>query len=253
MSHLEHVENIAKELRVDEYTGRTSVSLRGMARLAGVSVSGLVTHIMSAQGVHPEPSKLAEKLINQGFQVFTWNETGIPDTAVVHILEYYALEAQKASQTALKTYRAVAAVGARTLFQNLLGYQERTELTQVLSILQTLVNKVDNLEKEVTEFHSLKRRASLHEGLSRLNEAMARDDETKFLPAAPITVAEWLRRCKGVELPGELMSRFATELAMAYSTLNDGKLPEKVKGVNVYSPKDYNLMELTYQQLHRLK
>ena len=60
-------------------TGKSSI--RGAARLVGVSDSALV----QAFGAKPNSHKLAQSLTAQGFQVLSFCDEGIPDTALSQI------------------------------------------------------------------------------------------------------------------------------------------------------------------------
>ena len=57
-------------------TGKSSI--RGAARLVGVSGEAL----SKAFGVNLNTHKLAQSLIEQGFQVSTWKAQGVPDIAL---------------------------------------------------------------------------------------------------------------------------------------------------------------------------
>lgn len=114
-------ENIKAEFSVNE-KGEVSTSIRGCARLINIDESGLRKNFVSGCGENP--SKMAQTLIDKGFNLRTFSEDGIPDTAFVFICEYYAFEAgQRCTEEAKNLYRAFAAIGFRTWVQKELGWQ----------------------------------------------------------------------------------------------------------------------------------
>jgi hypothetical protein len=115
------------EFKIDT-NGKAFVSIRGAARLADVDEKSLR---YSFQGAEEKPSKLATSLIEQGFsgaEQNNWSESGIPDTALAVILEYYGYEAQERYRTELakQCCRAFRAIGIRSWVQKELGWQPGT-------------------------------------------------------------------------------------------------------------------------------
>ncbi|MEH2062175.1 MAG: hypothetical protein V7K50_07830 [Nostoc sp.] len=89
---VEIIEQIKQKIEVDA-NGQAKASLRATARLAGVSDKAIGKVLESA---NLEPSKLAQMLMQQSFDAANltdWRTSGIPDTAIAIILEYYAYEA----------------------------------------------------------------------------------------------------------------------------------------------------------------
>jgi hypothetical protein len=89
---VEIIEQIKQEIEVDT-NGQAKASLRATARLAGVSA---VAILKTLDSVNLEPSKLAQMLMDSGFEAVNlteWRTVGIPDMAIAIILEYYAYEA----------------------------------------------------------------------------------------------------------------------------------------------------------------
>ena len=82
--------------------GSFRISIRAMASMAGVAVSGLSAGLSSA--VHEKALPCARSLLAQGFDpvhVSTWGETGgIPDDAAPFILEHYGINAVSPSAQA---------------------------------------------------------------------------------------------------------------------------------------------------------
>lgn len=106
--------------------GRATVSIRGAARLAGVSAGGLSESLSSA-GDRLKATSLVKFLLNQGLEgVQHWVAQGIPDAGLALILEYYAYECriQYQTQQAKLCCRAFRAIGIRTWIQSELGWQK---------------------------------------------------------------------------------------------------------------------------------
>ena len=74
-----------------------------------------------------EPSELAKKLMERGFDAANqnyWSKSGIPDIAISIILEYYALDARRyCTEQAKLTYKAFATTGIRSWMQHIKGWQ----------------------------------------------------------------------------------------------------------------------------------
>jgi hypothetical protein len=83
------VKQIESELKFNE-TGIATVTIRGAARLADVEHSSL---IRAFEGGAKKASKLAESLIQSGFNPGVFSDFGIPDNALALILTYYAFDA----------------------------------------------------------------------------------------------------------------------------------------------------------------
>lgn len=121
------VQAIRNEFRFNE-NGQAFVSIRGAARLAGVSDAGIVLSFQSAADLKPRP--LAEFLIRQGFDATnleSFSTVGIPDTALSLILEYFGYECQQRYRTeeAKACFRAFSTIGIRAWLQCELGYRQQ--------------------------------------------------------------------------------------------------------------------------------
>ena len=117
-------ENIQKELRIDAVTGVGYCSIRGAATIAGVDQESVRKALKT--GADLEPSKLAESLVEKGFKgadLTAFVQTGIPDLALAGILEYYAMYAGRyCNPTARAAYSSFAAIGIRTVIQNVCNH-----------------------------------------------------------------------------------------------------------------------------------
>ncbi|MEH2174238.1 hypothetical protein [Nostoc sp.] len=108
-------------------------SLNAVAQMAGVSRAAISK---AFKNVNQSPSKLAETLIQQGIKSVNlerYGLTGVPDTAVAHILFYYAAEAGRYctvdARNWVKTYTSV---GLRAYVHNALGYSSQTQSSTIV-------------------------------------------------------------------------------------------------------------------------
>ncbi len=117
-------DDIKQELKIDS-NGNAIITIRGAARIAGVSDTALRSNL-KFKGANFSTSKMAEMLIEAGFKganFSSFSKQGIPDKALAIILEYYSFEAKEnCTQEAQFAYRSFAAIGIRTWIQSELGY-----------------------------------------------------------------------------------------------------------------------------------
>lgn len=123
-------DDVKKELSVDS-NGKTSCSFRGLGRMFTVSPSRISSHFTD----HLKPSKLAEMLMEKGFEgdhLASWAEVGVPDVAIPIIARYYAYESVQVGEetkTAARNFiDFTSAVSVRTFFQQQLGYNPNQSL-----------------------------------------------------------------------------------------------------------------------------
>ncbi|BDA76151.1 hypothetical protein CAL7716_103170 (plasmid) [Calothrix sp. PCC 7716] len=119
------VEQIQSEIEVD-IQGRGKASVRAAGRLAGVSDTALRKAFSSA---NLEPSELAKKLMQQGFEsanLNDWLTAGIPDIAVGIILEYYGYDAGRyCTRQAKLVCQAFRTFGIRKWMQQIKGWEQQ--------------------------------------------------------------------------------------------------------------------------------
>lgn len=100
--------------------GKCTISIRGAARLLHIDESALRKAFASAD---LKPSALARRVMQQGFEVRTFCQSGIPDTAFSIVANYYAYKSKVANPQAEAVANAMAAVGVRTWIQAELGWK----------------------------------------------------------------------------------------------------------------------------------
>jgi hypothetical protein len=117
-------EDVLREIRIDR-EGKATFSNRSAARLLDIDEKTLRNHWESAAG--PNPSKLAQKLMESGFEVRVFLRDGVSDTAFAILCEYYAFDAQRCTDRARAFYRSFASIGIRTWAQQAKGWQPQSK------------------------------------------------------------------------------------------------------------------------------
>ena len=116
------IHQIRSEIKVDSTTGKGTASIRATARLADVAISTMLDNFSKDR---KNPSKLAQKLIEEGFNPLGFSVNGIPDIALASVLEYYAFDAgERCKPQAQLVYRAFSRIGVRAWMQDITGYQK---------------------------------------------------------------------------------------------------------------------------------
>ncbi len=116
MSEIVEFRSIADEITIRGSDGVAIVSIRGAARLAGVSAEAISKSLRS---VNQKPSAMAEKLMAEGFEsvnLVGMAKDGIPDEALEVILHYYAFDAGPNCRVQAKhSSRQFSKVGVRAV------------------------------------------------------------------------------------------------------------------------------------------
>ena len=121
-NHLELAEDLRKEFKVDK-EGKCTCTIRGTARLLDLDHSTLVKQFRTGE---KNPSKLAQKLIDKGFDPMTFSKSGVPDTALMYITKHYAYHAgERCTKAAQNLDELFAAVGVRSTIQQSLGWKKK--------------------------------------------------------------------------------------------------------------------------------
>jgi hypothetical protein len=211
MSQIEQViKQIKSEFRVDS-EGKVTVSIRGAARLADVDDGGLSKSLKSTADQNPRP--LAVFLMTEGFDAAdldNWAVSGIPDTALALVLEYYGYETQERYRTeqAKACCRAFSSIGIRTWVQKSIGWEQPQPKT---------ISPELEVAREVDEIY-----VKLSEKNPRIAQLLVDSRVNRFLGqvALPGTAEVW----KGAV-------EFAEDLGYKTNHRNRGKLGKHVKAI----------------------
>lgn len=205
----EVLQGIRSEIKVDT-DGKASITKYGITKLIGVSKDNLIGDRMA--------KKLAEMLTELGFELGDREfENGIPDIAVACIIKYYALYAQRTTENAKILLDAFSAVGIRTWFQEMVGYEKPKPISKLEGYKEA--------QKAMTELITLMEYASNKPGLENIHNFALEADSTA-LPGL-ITVDDVMAQAT-TEYSHRERSIIGMYVSTAYRNLT-GKVPEKVK------------------------
>lgn len=158
----EVLQGIRSEIKVDT-DGKASITKYGITKLIGVSKDNLIGDRMA--------KKLAEMLTELGFELGDREfENGIPDIAVACIIKYYALYAQRTTENAKILLDAFSAVGIRTWFQEMVGYEKPKPVSKLEGYKEA--------QKAMTELITLMKYASNKPGLENIHNFALEADST---------------------------------------------------------------------------
>jgi hypothetical protein len=124
------IKQIQQEYRIAD-DGSVTVSIRGAARLCGVTEQALSKQFSTgSEGDNLKISKLVEMLMQYGFEgdnLKQFASFGIPDTALAIVIQYYAMFAGRyCTEQAKLALAAFAAIGIRTWIQTEAGWSQAT-------------------------------------------------------------------------------------------------------------------------------
>ena len=204
MSDLILSEEIKAEFTVNA-DGSTTTTIRGAARLAGVSPSSL------SEGVRKMDSKLTQSLISKGIEPDRFLSNGINEVALANILEYYAFEAgARCSEQARLVYRAFASIGIRVWLQEHLDYKPTssyptpestlTEIDHIFSGLYKL-----NIKPELIESAKLTAIAKTFPHLATAAEEskqlVSAHNQVEEIPLSPTKLGKIIAEQLGFDKP----------------------------------------------------
>ena len=205
----EVLQGVRSEIKVDT-DGKTTITSNGLAFLLGISHSLL--------SCDRQPKKLAEMLTELKFDSRDREfKNGVPDVAVACIIKYYALYAQRTTENAKILLDAFSAVGIRTWFQEMVGYEKPKPVSKLEGYKEA--------QKAMTELITLMEYASNKPGLENIHNFALEADNTA-LPGL-ITVDDILTQMKTI-FTGNERSVIGMYCSTAYRNLT-GKAPTKVK------------------------
>ncbi|MBE9038476.1 hypothetical protein IQ246_25925 [aff. Roholtiella sp. LEGE 12411] len=129
-------------------------SVRATARLAGVDEKAIRSTL---EGAELKPSKLAQMLIEHGFEcaeLTEWRINGIPDIAIAIILEYYAYEAGRyCTKQARLVCRSFNTIGIRAWIQDSVGWTKPTSNNETaMTQIQLLAALAKHLAEQDPNF-----------------------------------------------------------------------------------------------------
>jgi hypothetical protein len=243
----------------------TGMSQTGLAKLCGIARSTLQNLL----------NKAADKIESESLRIALdktlWLPTEAPNNAEVipsdtcaRIIAYYAFESKTPSFIAKYSFEKFASKGISTWIKEVTGYQDNQlpQATEILNLLNQLLNKVDKLEKETQEYRTMRgRTVTVFPALDKMLEEFAVEDELLLPEEHPenYTLTEWiLATKKGVLLDKSAKHRLALLVAETYRTLT-GKEPKRenrvdketrkrANQVSVYNYNEFPILQLAWNK-----
>jgi hypothetical protein len=175
------IQSIKSEIQVNE-DGKAWLSLRAVARLAGIEQSSL-SRAFSTDA--QKPSKLSKTLLEQGFDGDAQTEflvSGIPDVVLPIILEYYAFSAGiYCTEIARLCFRAFSTIGVRLWLQDLNGWQNPESLkSECLTIADASITALLDIKAKSPVIYQYALNA-LDLKTETVNESLAIADTTSLV------------------------------------------------------------------------
>ena len=245
---------------------QSGMSESGLARLCGVDRSSVHNLLQKAAADKKVPETL-KPILGKDFYLPTdadKNAQVIPADICALVIEYYAFESKAANDTAKFSFRKFASKGICSWIKEVTGYREGQipESKEILSLLQQLLVKVDNLEKDSKEYKNLRGRSvKVFPALDRTLEELATEEEC--LPEENpqnYTLVEWIAKSKkGVLLDNSSKHRLALLVSETYKSVtgNEPKrehrqnkeTKKRTNSVSVYSYIEFPILQLAWNKL----
>ncbi len=248
---------------------QSGMSESGLARLCGVSLFAIQSLLKRvAEPTNKELPKTLESFA--GKALLLQDATNREQAKVVSsdlcaaIVEYYAFESKASNDTARFSFRKFASKGMDLWIKEITGYQKNQipESKEILSLLQQLLVKVDNLEKDSKEYKNLRgRTVKTFPALDKTLEELATEEDC--LPEENpqnYTLVEWIAATKrGVILDNSSKHRLALLASETFKSVT-GKEPKKehrqdkttkkrTNSVSVYSYTEFPILQLAWNKL----
>ena len=180
------------------------------------------------------------------------------------IVEYYAFESKASNETARFSFRKFGSKGMDLWIKEVTGYQKDQipESKEILSLLQQLLVKVDNLEKDSKEYKTLRgRTVNIFPALDKTLEELATEEDC--LPEENpqnYTLVEWVAKTKkGVFLDNSSKHRLALLISETYKSVTgsepkkehrqDKETKKRTNSVSVYSYTEFPILQLAWNKL----
>jgi hypothetical protein len=249
---------------------QSGMSISGLARLCGVSrpsLQDLLQKIQLNEGAGKKTPEMLKVLSSKDLylQVDANNNAQVISADICAVIvEYYAFESKASNDTARFSFRKFSNKGMDLWIKEVTGYQKDQipESKEIVSLLQQLLVKVDNLEKDSKEYKNLRgRTVKVFPALDKTLEELAVEEEC--LPEENpqnYTLVEWIVATKkGVILDNSSKHRLALLASETFKSVT-GKEPKKecrqdkttkkrTNSVSVYSYAEFPILQLAWNKL----
>jgi hypothetical protein len=274
-TQIETVKPIVAENGIEFYVSNdgteAGVSIRGLARLCGVSTSTI------SEAFGKNASETIKSLLGEDFRCSANFEAAngakiINSEAAAKIIKYYAYESKAANDTAKHSLSKFLEMGFTSWVKKVTGFSDSMNhyslnetLNALLADVRSTNQNVESLTKEVKSWRTVKTVADNHmKGLNvlfeeiELAELEKEDADYILAPANERTwsVTEWLAQEKGI-LAGGLergkMLGLGRAIAETYKTLRQQPIKRGYRIINgnqakvaVYSKEDFPILGVTF-------
>ena len=249
---------------------QSGMSISGLARLCGISRPSLQDLLQKIQ-LNEGAGKKSPETLKAVSSKELYLQANVDNKAQViaanvcaSVIEYYAFESKAENDTAKFSFRKFASKGMDLWIKAVTGYQKDQipESKEILSLLQQLLVKVDNLEKDSKEYKTLRgRTVNIFPALDKTLEELATEEDC--LPEENpqnYTLVEWVATTKkGVFLNNSSKHRLALLVSETYKSVT-GSEPKKehrqnketkkrTNSVSVYSYIEFPILQLAWNKL----
>lgn len=218
MSNLQRYEKDGLEFFIDQSTGEINPSISGYARMVGMSKGTISERLASSEKVGNLGVKTAEIDTGYGFKVVRL----IPENLMKEWIKKDKPE----------LFDRLVDCGLRVYLYGLVGYHvsatppNSPTLQDIQKTMNLMLKQMESLTSEVTEFRAYKVSTEAnYPGIVEFNSQLA---NMKQLPTHDlITVKQWLKTAKDIELSKGGLISFAKRVSSMYQSATHKK-PQQV-------------------------
>lgn len=253
---------------------KTGMSIRGLTRCAGVTLStlqGVLNNVVTGSTTISQLKPFKDKVfLNSEATPTTHNAKIIASDVCAEIITYYAYESKNAANdTAKKTARTFMAIGIDNWIKQLCGYEDEPQNKEdkLTTAINVLVESVNGLRDEVEELKPIARKyQNVKEGvlvqfpgIDTIIQKLETRNAAEYLlegDNAKLTLNQWLLS-KGVTLDRSSYCKFGRMVAETFrSCKKEEPLKGNIKnrngkwsnGVSLYEKCHFPILEMAFNQ-----
>lgn len=238
------------------------LSISGLARLCGVPRKTLSDQLASIND--PGGKELPETLKPLAGKVFTLAVSSVNGAKIIdskaasRLIRYYAYEAKNKTQVAKTSYEKFAEIGINSWIKQVVGCNDNHNQSQVVALLNQLIEKVDRLESVTTEYNTIRGNTSVvFPNLDRMLEELKEEELPKITSGQLVSLNQWLLT-KGVMLDRSSKHRLSLLVSETYKTTTGRKPNKKTIKIGqgryqpntcVYKEEEFPILEMSLRKL----
>lgn len=234
------------EFYVSSDGSEVGVSIRGLARLCGTSVSS----ISEVFGKNPTDSM--KTLLGEDYKCSAIsgvnNAKIVNSKAATKLIRYYAYDSKFNNDTAKFSLGKFLDIGFNTWVKQVTGFSVADNNHMLTATINELFRNMQVLTQEMREWRTVRRVADDHmEGVNILIEEINKNEEHKQpeIDERTYTISEWLESEKGVtDLPIGESIKIGRAVAQTYKSLRQYK-PQQVRRMYRSRKKNYMMPKVT--------